>query len=129
MKSTAFKFIVLLVAGIALGACRSAPIYNVSSDTIATPQDASMEQVASAIKRAGAGLGWQMIDTGPGEIEGRLHLRSHVAIVSITFDTKQFSVFYKDSTNLDYDGARIHRNYNGWIQNLEQAILAQTSAI
>jgi hypothetical protein len=129
MKSTAFKFIVLLVAGIALGACRSAPIYNVSSDTIATPQDASMEQVASAIKRAGAGLGWQMIDTGPGEIEGRLHLRSHVAIVSITFDTKQFSIFYKDSTNLDYDGARIHRNYNGWIQNLEQAILAQTSAI
>jgi hypothetical protein len=70
-----------------------------------------------------------MIDTGPGETEGRLHLRSHVAIVSITFDTKQFSIFYKDSTNLDYDGARIHRNYNGWIQNLEQAILAQTSAI
>jgi len=129
MKSTAFKFIVLFVAVIALGACRSAPIYNVSSDTMATPQNASIEQVASAIKRAGAGLGWQMIDTGPGEIEGRLHLRSHVAIVSITFDTKQFSIFYKDSTNLDYDGTRIHRNYNGWIQNLEQGILAQTSAL
>lgn len=129
MKSAQIKFLILLVAGLALGACRSAPLYNVESDTMATPNNASMEQVAGAIKRAGAGLGWQMIDTGPGEIEGRLHLRTHVAVVSITFDTKKFSIYYKDSTNLDYDGTRIHRNYNGWIQNLEQAILAQTSSL
>jgi hypothetical protein len=129
MKSVAVKFVILFVAALALGACRSAPIYNVQSATMATPADATLEQVAGAIKRAGAGLGWQMIDKGPGEIEGRLHLRSHVAVVSITFDKKQFSIFYKDSSNLDYDGTRIHKNYNGWVQNLEQAILAQTAGL
>lgn len=129
MKSTALKVVFLLVVGIALGACRAAPVYNVSSATMATPPNASVEQVADAIKRAGLGLGWQMIDKSPGEIEGRLNLRSHLAVVSITFDTKQFSIFYKDSVDLKYDGTTIHKNYNGWVQNLEKAILAQTAGL
>ena len=129
MKSPMFKIVVFLITGLALGACRAAPIYNVQSANMATPSDATIQQVSDAIKRAGAGLGWQMSETGPGEMEGTLHLRSHVAVVSVTFDTKKFSIFYKDSTNLDYDGTRIHKNYNGWVQNLERAILAQTSAI
>jgi hypothetical protein len=129
MKSATFKIVILLIAGLALGACRAAPLYNVSSSTMATPPNATVEQVAGAIKKAGTGLGWQMIEKGPGEIEGRLNLRSHLAVVSITFDTKKFSIFYKDSSNLDYDGTRIHKNYNGWVQNLEQAILAQVTGI
>lgn len=129
MKSAAVKFTILLVAALALGACRTAPVYNVESATMATPEDATLEEVAGAIKRAGTGLGWQMIDKGPGEIEGRLHLRSHMALVRITFDTDQFSIFYEDSTNLKYDGTTIHKNYNGWVQNLEQAILGQTAAL
>lgn len=129
MKSAAFKVFILIIAGLALGACRAAPVYNVSSSTMAAPPNATLEQVASAIKRAGVGLGWQMIEKGPSEMEGRLNLRSHLAVVSITFDTKQFSIFYKDSNNLDYNGTQIHKNYNGWVQNLEQAILAQTSGI
>jgi hypothetical protein len=30
-----------------------------------------------------------------------------------------------DSTNLNYDGTNIHRNYNGWITNLDKAIRSQ----
>ena len=129
MKSPALKVVIFLVVGIALGACRSAPVYNVSSSTMATPPNATLEQVAGAIKRAGLGLGWQMIDKGPGEMEGRLNLRSHLAVVSITYDTKKFSIFYKDSVDLHYDGTTIHKNYNGWVQNLEKAILAQTAGL
>jgi hypothetical protein len=129
MKSAAFKVVILLIAGLALGACRAAPVYNVNTATMASPPTATVEQVTTAIKRAGAGLGWQMIDKGPGEMEGRLNLRSHVAVVSITFDTKQFSIFYKDSADLGYDGTNIHKNYNGWVQNLERAILAQAAGI
>ncbi|MBE9555190.1 MAG: hypothetical protein IMF05_17135 [Proteobacteria bacterium] len=129
MKSAAFRVAILLIVGLALGACRAAPVYSVSSATMASPPNATMEHVADAIRRAGISKGWQMIDKGPGEIEGRLNLRSHLAVVSITFDTKQFSIFYKDSTNLNYDGTRIHKNYNGWVQNLEKAILAQTAGI
>ena len=126
MKSAAFRIVILLLAGLALASCRGTPVYNVTSATMASPPGATQEQVAIAIKRAGLSKGWQMIDKGPSEIEGRLNLRSHLAVVSITFDTKQFSITYKDSNNLKYDGSTIHRNYNGWVQNLEQAILAQT---
>jgi hypothetical protein len=114
---------VLLLAG-----CRSAPIYNVTSDTVASPKASlTMEDVATAINRAGATLGWQMQETSPGHMIGTLHLRKHVAVVDVTYDTRTFAIVYKDSTNLDYDGTNIHKNYNGWIQNLERGIRTQLS--
>jgi hypothetical protein len=129
MKSVAFRIVILLVAGLALGSCRAAPVYSVNSATMASSPNAKFEQVAEMIKRAGISEGWRMIDKGPGEIEGRLKLRRHIAVVSITFDTKQFSIFYKDSVNLKYDGSTIHSNYNLWVQDLEKAILAHSAAI
>jgi len=129
MKSAALKVVIVLFAALSLSACRGAPVYNVQSAVMATPADAKLEDVAGVIKRAGAGLGWQMADQGPGQIEGKLFLRSHMAVVSITFDTKKFSIFYKDSNDLDYDGTTIHKNYNGWVQNLEKAILAQAAGM
>ena len=35
---------------------------------------------------------------------------------------KSYSIEYKASDNLRYDGQKIHSNYNGWIQNLDKAI-------
>jgi hypothetical protein len=107
-----------------------APVYNVETKAMPTPPTATLEDVAQAIKRAGISRGWQMTDKGPGEIEGKIIVRAkHTAIVSITFDTKQFSIFYKDSSNLKYNGTQIKSGYNGWVENLENAILAQTAAI
>ena len=42
---------------------------------------------------------------------------------------KNYSINYKDSTNLDYDGTNIHRNYNGWIANLDRAIKTQLATL
>ena len=39
-----------------------------------------------------------------------------MAEVDITFDATKFSINYKNSENLLYDGTVIHRNYNKWIQ-------------
>ncbi len=128
MNSTAIRFVALIVAAFALASCRSgSPVYNVESAAMATSPTATLEDVTKSIKRAGVGLGWQMADVGPGQIEAKLFLRTHVAIVDIVFDTKAFSVRYKDSTNLKYDGTNIHKNYNSWVQRLEHAILAQSS--
>lgn len=33
-----------------------------------------------------------------------------------------YDVSYRDSTNLDYRDGQIHRNTNGWIENLNNAI-------
>jgi len=118
------------VLALALG-CTSNPIYNVQQAPIpsVTDKKLSMEDVSKAIIRAGTGLGWQMRQVKPGHIIGTLNLRRHTAVVDVTYDTKSYSIVYKDSSNLNYDGSNIHRNYNGWIQNLDRAIRSQLIAI
>ena len=119
--------------GIAVGliACAATPIYNVQSNPIATASGKTPKatDVRGAILAAGAGLGWQMKDANPGVLEGRLALRSHVAVVEIPYTERAYSIVYKSSTGLDESGGNIHKNYNGWIQNLQRSINAQVSAL
>jgi hypothetical protein len=107
------------------------PIYNVQSSPIPPNPAANMENIEKAVIRAGLQLGWQIAPKGPGKAEGVLVLRTHRAIVDITYDTTSFSITYKDSINLDYreTDKTIHSNYNGWIQNLEKAIRVQVSVL
>ena len=112
-----------------LAACRTAPVYYVQSEGLGAPSNAKLSQVTKAIKRAGAGLGWAMTQQKPGHLTGKLAVRSHRAEVDVKYNTKTFSITYRGSQNLKYDGANIHNNYNGWIQRLRNAILAQASAI
>lgn len=112
----------LLVTVTALVGCRSNPVMNVEDAAISLQDRPSMTQVEKAIIRAGASLGWNIKKIKSGTMEGRLMLRSHVAVVEITYDTKSYSIHYKDSTNLNYDGTNIHSNYNGWVQNLNRNI-------
>jgi hypothetical protein len=58
-------------------------------------------------------------------LTGRLALRTHVAVVDIAHDTNSYSIKYRESTNLQAEGGMIHKNYNGWIQNLEKGIRTQ----
>lgn len=122
------RAMLVLIAGslLALGGCRSAPVRNVSDAPITGSK--SMLQVEQAIVDAGRGLGWQMSPQGPGRIAASIALRTHRASVDITYTTKSYSIRYKDSDNLNYDGSSIHKNYNGWIENLERAISVRLSS-
>ncbi|MEO8849803.1 MAG: hypothetical protein ABI440_14385 [Casimicrobiaceae bacterium] len=114
-----------LMLCVALAACTSRPIRNVESDPVVTPgAPATMASVEQAIIRAGTGLGWVMAPVKPGELSGRLVLREHTAVVSVIYDTGSFSIRYRNSVNLDHSDGQIHRNYNGWIDNLEREIRA-----
>jgi hypothetical protein len=108
-----------------------APIYNVKDSPIPANQAATMENIQKAIVRAGLTLGWQVVAREPGKLEAILVLRKHRAVVDITYDTKTFSITYKDSTNIDYDAQNktVHSNYNGWIQNLEKGIRIQVQTL
>jgi len=125
------RIILLAAAVLALAACTSQPIYNVERQAIVTGSGRAptMAEVESAIVRGGSVLGWAMTPVRPGVVSGRLALRTHVAIVDVNYDTKQFSINYKDSTNLDYANGSIHRNYNGWITNLDREIRANLSRL
>jgi hypothetical protein len=123
------KFGALLLAAVLAG-CNTAPIMNVSDAAIvsASGKPLTNDQVRAAIVRAGVGLGWQMKDEGPNLLVGTLQLRTHTAVVQIPYSAKAYSVTYRSSTNLEEKGGTIHKNYNGWIQNLTRGINAQLSA-
>ena len=118
----------LLLAFVA--ACTSRPIMNVNDAPVVTSGKAATPQdVERAIVRAGNQLGWVMTPVRPGLVSGRLDLRTHIAVVDVPYDAKSYSIKYKDSTNLNMDGANIHKNYNGWIENLNRDIRANLMAI
>ncbi len=132
MSSKLSNVIILSAVVILLVACSPIPVHNVDNAPISvSSSNYDLSDVTKAIQRAGTGLGWQMKAETPGHIVGRLYLRTHVAVVDITYTLDEFSINYKDSTNLNYDlgNNTIHKNYNGWIQNLTNAINAQVVAI
>jgi hypothetical protein len=116
---------IALVAAVLVFAagCTSRPILNVDNAPVVTAgKAATMQDVQAAIVRAGNTLGWQMIPARPGLVTGRLELRTHIAVVEVTYDAKTYSIRYKESVNLDAQGGNIHKNYNGWIENLDRGI-------
>ncbi len=124
----ALKILVIASVFALLAACRAgAPIYNVTGVNVVAEagKPVTAEQVKTAIFRGAQTLGWKIEDKGPGQLQGMLMLRTHTAIVDIMYDEKAYSIKYNNSTNLDYKNGTIHKNYNGWIQNLEKAINVQ----
>ena len=117
-----------LVVGLA--GCNTQPILNVDQAPAmnAAGKPLSRDQVRAAILRAGASLGWQMKDENPNMLVGTIQLRTHAATVEIPYSANTYSVKYRTSSNLDEKGGQIHKNYNGWIQNLQRGINAQLSA-
>ena len=117
---------VAVVAMLATG-CTTQPIMNVNDAVVTAPagKSVSKDQVRSAIVRAGSALGWQMKDESPNQLSGTLVLRGHTAVVDIPYDEKSYSIKYRSSVNLNEGGGQIHKNYNGWIQNLTRGINTQ----
>ena len=117
--------VVLTIAG-----CGSVPIMNVKDAAITSSSGKPMSnaEVRSSILRAGAALGWQMKDEGPNMLVGSISLRDHSAVVEIPYSARTYSIKYRSSTNLKESNGSIHKNYNGWIQNLTRGINAQLTA-
>ena len=121
-----------VAAGNATAGCgRCEPIKNVSEQAliVGSGKEPTLEQVREAIVRAGGGLGWRVVDASPGVMLGTLVLRTHTAQVEIPYSTKSFSIVYKASVNLDAADGQIHKNYNGWVQNLARGIMGQAQLL
>ena len=132
MKKIMSLVLVSVVSFFLIGCRAATPVYNVSNQEITTnKQKVALEDVEKAIIRAGVGLGWVVTKEAPGEIKATLSLRTHVAIVSIKYSTKEYNITYISSTNLEYNATNntIHSNYNSWVKNLNQAIQVQLSSL
>jgi len=131
MKAVSSWALVLMML---LGVAAVAPIA-VASEVLVDPQPISVppglseKAVAKSIRLGVAQRGWVVSRQDPGYIEATLNIRSHVAKVGITYDTKSIQIRYIDSTNLDYEVKkgvrRIHGNYLKWINNIVKDISVQ----
>jgi hypothetical protein len=115
--------IVAAILAVAAG-CTSRPVLNVVAEPVVVSpgKTATSDNVRHAIMRAGAGLGSTMRPTSPGVVNGSLNLRTHGAVIDVEYNAKSYNVVYRSSTNLDAQSSQIHKNYNGWIENLNHAI-------
>ena len=122
-----YSIITALVATLLFAACTTAPIMNVDNAAVPTVSGKPMarEQVRAAVIRAGGALGWRMKDEGPDKLVGTLVLRTHTAVVEIPYSATSYSMKYRSSIDLNESGGNIHKNYNGWIQNLHKGINTQ----
>ena len=125
-------FISCLAVVAVMGCKGGAQIYQVKEAPVqtATGKVPSVEQVQKIIIESGVKLGWVMAVVKPGEIQGTRNVRIHSAVVTIPFTAKNYSVLYKDSTNLKYNAAAqtIHQEYTYWIQELDNEIRARLTA-
>lgn len=131
MKKLIKLIFVAAIGLFVLTGCRTAAVYNVPNSPVEAAKKVSDEKVYDAIKTAGTSLGWIVKKVKPGVAEARLNIRKHMALVEIRYNNKNYSINYKNSMNLNYDSQKgtIHSNYNGWVQNLDNAIQVQLSAM
>ena len=130
MKLKTLAVIVTLAALTMIVGCRSNPIYTVTDAPVVTSTgNYSAKDVRNAILQAGASLGWQMNDVQPGLIIATLNVRDHMVQVEIPYDRRTYSILYRDSINMNYNGSSIHNNYTGWVQRLSAAINSRLSML
>ena len=113
-----------LCVGVLLMGCRAAvPIHDVKHQVVPVKDAKVVEKaiIAGSMKR-----GWEVSKTGPQVFQAVLdHKTLHVE-VEIPYGEDYYSIIYKQSENLKYNGEKgvIHPRYNTWILNLKRAINA-----
>ncbi len=121
MKFRIHHMIAVLAPVACLSACSTqAPLRNLQNQQI--PATLSSHQVVRAITVAAHEKGWQVSQVRPGLLYAKIDVRSHVAQVKIPYTRSHYSILYRGSSNLNYNGHEIHRNYNRWVANLNKYI-------
>jgi len=127
IKSISIAAFALIVSG-----CTSNPIMNIESRLIPDRLDGSAQTQDSIKKSIIAGCierNWTCQQVAPGKILATINVRKHHAEADIIYNINNYSITYKDSNMLDYSEKyyTIHRNYNRWVRNLNDAIIKELS--
>lgn len=120
----------LLCTGVFLSvSCGSSnPILNYQEvPTAGNSGTANLNNVQRAILTACARNGWQPKVAGNGHIAATKYLSGRIAVVDIHFSAETYSIAYRDSSNMGYDGTSINPLYNDWVESLNQEIRTKLS--
>jgi hypothetical protein len=113
-----------------ISGCTSNPVVDVRDHPITWIANVQRDSklVEEAILLGLVDKGWTGKVVRTGVIKGSILVRGkHRAEVEIFYDFNKYSIMYKSSHNLDYNPKKetIHRNYNRWVLNLQNAIDAR----
>lgn len=116
--------IFLGVSVLAISVGCMAPVYNVANRPIvpAGGKPKTLNEVKAAILEAGRARRWTMTEIEPGHLEATVRPGGRVAVVDIRYSTTSYSISYKRTEGVEYDGTKIYSRYNTWIENLQQEI-------
>lgn len=130
MKKTKYLFMALLFI-ISNAALATSPIQNMVDVPVPVNVDGShpnLEEIKGAILSGCRKRGWMPLIDDERQITCSISVRSsHYAEVEIPYTEKSYSIYYKNSRDLDYNEQKqkIHRNYNKWVANLSSTILQE----
>lgn len=100
-----------------------APVVNYPGTPIETASGKQdLMKVKKAIVFGGTKVGWQMQPVSDGNIRASLFSSGHMIKLDIKYDTKTYSITYKDSSNLEYNGNTINPEYNNLVGELNRSI-------
>ena len=116
---------------ILVGCSTSQPLYSVDNAVVfnGPGSQPTLEQIRRAIVASVTRKGWTAKNIGSRQIQATLNVRKNIARVVIAYSTRSYSITYKDSHTLAYDGATIHRNYNKWVRKLKILINRQLGSL
>lgn len=118
----------LLVAAIAGSSAEAARLENLENLALPERTDGSgftLDEVQALIMQGCAQRQWTPEFEGDAVITCAILVRGrHYVQVEIPFTETDYSILYRDSEEMDYDAERqrIHRKYNGWVNNLRLMI-------
>ena len=126
------KTILSLILGLTIAGCGKTILLQNYPDNV-FPKAWSGKQtpgnVEKAIVRAAMSKGWVIDKEDEGKLVATLNIRKHRLVMVIEFDDHSYSLTYRDSSNLLYDGKRIHRQYANWVKNLTYSIDANLATL
>jgi hypothetical protein len=98
------------------------PICNIHDEQIQSNTEITQPQVEQAIVKAGIELGWRLNKIRDGLMTGTLTTHYNTAVIEIRYDASTYSINHQESTNMEYDGKKIHKDYNNLIKDFSSAI-------
>lgn len=120
--------VALLLACVSMSAaCGSGlvPILTIDHAPVIVPRDRTptRDMVHDAVVRAMTGRGWSINKDDADGVTGTVVSGNNSATMHVQYDERAYSIHYVDSSpSLKFDGSRIHRKYNDWIEKLSRAI-------
>ncbi|WP_313600386.1 hypothetical protein [Pseudomonas sp.] len=119
LRATFITLALLSAAG-----CTSKPVLNSHSELPAGTQ-VSEEKMKQVIVNALQKREWTVQRLSPQLVQAEITVRGQYhAEIDIHYTRSSYAITYRDSRDLGYKDGKIHRNYNRWVNNLDNDIMA-----